>query len=98
MAVRRKPCIQSVGNINAKRCRPFRNKSFHNFYGLKALISLKQMITSVVEKKNLNEKNVDDELVGCCKLSLYANEACDEHEVYFRRWLKRRALFIKFLM
>ena len=56
------------------------------------------MITSVVEKKNLNEQNVDGELVGCCKLLLYANEACDEHEVHFRRWLKRRALFITFLM
>ena len=56
------------------------------------------MITSVVEKKNLNEQNVDGELVGCCKLLLYANEACDEHEVHFRRWLKRSALFITFLM
>ena len=24
-------------------------------------------------------------MVGCCKLSLYANESCDEHAVYFRR-------------
>ena len=31
-------------------------------------------------------------LVGCCKLSLYANESWDEHAIYFRRWLKRRAM------
>ena len=24
-------------------------------------------------------------MVGCCKLSLYANESCDEHAIYFRR-------------
>ena len=24
-------------------------------------------------------------LAGCCKLSFYANESCDEHAVYFRR-------------
>ena len=22
-------------------------------------------------------------VVGCCKLSLYANESCDEHVIYF---------------
>ena len=24
-------------------------------------------------------------MVGCCKLSLYANESCDKHAIYFRR-------------
>ena len=24
-------------------------------------------------------------MVRCCKLSLYANEPCDEHVIYFRR-------------
>jgi len=33
------------------------------------------------KKKNLNEQNF---VVGCCKLSSYANESCDEHAVYFR--------------
>ena len=78
----------------AKDVEIFRN----NFFGLKALITLEQVITSVVEKKNLTERNVDGELVGCWKLSLYANEAYDAHEIHFRRWLKRRALFITFLM
>ena len=38
----------------------------------------------VVEKKNriLISKIA---VVGCCKLSLYANESCDEHAIYFRR-------------
>ena len=35
-------------------------------------------------------------LVGCCKLSWYENESCDEHAVYFWRWLKWRAMFITF--
>ena len=36
--------------------------SVHEFYRLKALITLEQVITSVVEKKNnLNEQNVDGE-------------------------------------
>ena len=30
-------------------------------------------------------------MVGCCKLSLYANESCDEHAIYFWR-LKWRAM------
>ena len=31
-------------------------------------------------------------MVGCCKLSLYANESCDEHAIYFRQGLKWRAM------
>ena len=37
-------------------------------------------------------------LVGRCKLSLYENESCDEHAVYFWRWLKWGAMFITFLL
>ena len=64
----------------------FRNGSVHDFYRLKALITLEQVITSVVEKeKNLKEQNFDGETngSGCCKLLLYANESCDEHAVFF---------------
>ena len=40
----------------------FQNGLFHEFYHLKALINLEQVITSVLEKKNnLNEQNVDGE-------------------------------------
>ena len=35
-------------------------------------------------------------LVGRSKLSWYENESCDEHVVYFWRWLKWRAMFITF--
>ena len=31
-------------------------------------------------------------MIWCCKLSLYANTSCDEHALYFRRWLKWRAM------
>ena len=40
----------------------FRNGSVHKFYRLKALITLEQVITSVVEKKySLNDQNFDGE-------------------------------------
>ena len=58
----------------------FRNGSVYKFYRLKALIILKQVNTSVVEKKK--KKNSKLRL---CKFSLYANEVCDDHHaVYFR--------------
>ena len=46
------------------------NGSVYEFYRLKALIILKQVNTSVVEKKK--KKN---SMARLCKLSLYANEA-----------------------
>ena len=60
----------------------FLNSSVQEFYGLKALIPLEQVNTWVVEKKE--SQLAKDELVWCCKISLYANESCDEHAVYFR--------------
>ena len=42
------------------------------------------------KKKNLNWQNFDLE---CCKLAFHANDPSEEHAVYFRRWLKWRALF-----
>ena len=43
---------------NAKDVELFQNGTVHDFYRLKALITLEQVITSVVEKKkNLNEQN-----------------------------------------
>ena len=57
------------------------------FYRLNALITLEQVnITEwLIKNKNLIAKVA---IVGCCKLSLYANGSCDEHAIYFRRWLK----------
>ena len=37
-------------------------------------------------------------MVGCCKLSLYANESWDERAIYFRQWLKWRPILITFLI
>ena len=50
----------------------FRNVSVHEFYRLKALITLEQVNTTEWSKKIriLISKTA---MVGCCKLSLYAN-------------------------
>ena len=65
---------------------------------LKALVTLEQVNTSVVKKRRiLRTKTSIVRLVWCRKLSLYANESCDEHAYYFfRRWLKCRTMFITF--
>ena len=55
MAAWQKPCIESLEKIKAKDAEPFRNGSVHEFYRLKALITLEEVITSVAGKnKNLN--------------------------------------------
>ena len=52
-------CEESLGKTNVKDSELFRNGSAHEFYRLKALITLEQVNTLVVEKKNLNEQNFD---------------------------------------
>ena len=52
--------------------------SVYEFYGLKSLIILEQVNTSVVEKRE-NEKI---SMVRVCKLSLYADEYFDDYSVY----------------
>ena len=50
----RAPCMfreESLGKIKAKDVELIRNGSVHEFYRLKALITLEQVNTSVVEKK-----------------------------------------------
>ena len=48
--------------------------SVHEFYRLKALISLEQVnTTEVLEKIRILISKT--EMVGCCKLLLYANES-----------------------
>ena len=51
---------------------------------LKALITLEQVNTTEWSKK-IRILISKIAMVGCCKLSLYANESCDEHAIYFRR-------------
>ena len=64
----------------------FRNMSVHEFYRLKALISLKQVNTTERSKKiRILISKMKTAMVGCCKLSLYANGSYDEHAIYFRR-------------
>ena len=60
----------------------FRNMSVHEFYRLKALITLEPVNTTEWSKKIriLINKTA---MVGYCKLSLHANGCCDEQAVYF---------------
>ena len=46
-------CEESLGNIYAKDIELFRNGSVREFYRLKALITLEQVNTLVVEKNTL---------------------------------------------
>ena len=62
--------------------------SVHEFYRLKVLITLEQVNTTEWSKKIriLISKTA---MVGCCKLSLYANVSCDEYAMvnnFFDLW------------
>ena len=64
----------------------FRNMSVHEFYRLKALISLKQVNTTERSKKiRILISKMKTAMVGCCKVSLYANGSYDDHAIFFRR-------------
>ena len=49
-------CEESLGKVNAKDLELFRNRLVHEFYCLKVLITLEQVVE---KKKNLNEQNFD---------------------------------------
>ena len=60
--------------------------SVHEFYRLKALITLKQVNTTERSKKiRILISKMKTAMVGCCKVSLYANGSYDEHAIFFRR-------------
>ena len=65
--------------------------SVHEFYRLKALITLEQVNTTEWSKK-IRILISKIAMVECSERSLYANESCDEHAIYFRPWLKWRAM------
>ena len=44
-------CEESFGEINVKDVKLFRNRSLHEFYHLKALITLEQVNILVVKKR-----------------------------------------------
>ena len=46
-------CEESLGKVNAKDLELFRNRLVHEFYCLKVLITLEQVVE---KKKNLNEQ------------------------------------------
>ena len=85
----RAPCMffeESFGEINARDVELFQNGSFHEFCCLKALITLELVNILVVKKGRriaLSKIWWGDKLIGCCKLSLYANESCDKHAVLY---------------
>ena len=61
----------------------FRNASVHESYHFKALITLKQANTTERSKKiRILISKMKIAMVGCCKLSLYANVSYDEHAIY----------------
>lgn len=63
----------------------FQNRSVHEFYCLNALITLEQVNISVIKKRRrivMGKFWWGGKLIGCCKLSLYANKSCDEHAVF----------------
>ena len=55
----------------------------HELYRLKALITLEEVNTAESSKK-IRILISKIAMVGCYKLSLYADESCDEHAIYFR--------------
>ena len=71
-------CEESLEQIDAKDVELIRNGSVQEFFRFKAFITLEQVNTSV-------KTSMEWLLINRCKLSLYANESCDEHAVYFRR-------------
>ena len=84
---------ESLRKIDAKDVELFRNGSVQEFYRLKALISFRNKWILQWKLRWWGYK-----LVGCCKRSFHANDSCDEHAVYFGRWLKNRAMFVTFLV
>ena len=55
-------CEESLGKVNAKDLELFQNRLVHEFYCLKVLITLEQVVK---KKKNLNEQNFD-QWCTCC--------------------------------
>ena len=51
----------------------FRKESVHEFYRLKALITLEQVNTTEWSKKKIGILISKTAMVGCCKLLLHAN-------------------------
>ena len=55
--------------------------SVHELYRSEALITLEQVNTTEWSEKKIGILFSKIAMVGCCKLSLYANASCDEHAI-----------------
>ena len=78
-------CKESSGKIKESlNLELFRNVSVHEFYRLKALITLEQ-VNTIEWSKKIRILISKIAVVGCCKLSLFENGSCDDHAIYFRR-------------
>ena len=88
-------CKESVGKI---RFRAFLKRVSPWILSLKSVeyFGASEHYWVVKKKRRILIRKIA--MVGCCKLSPYANESCDEHAIYFRRWLKWRAMYITFSM
>ena len=75
-------CEESLGKI---KFRAFPEQVGPRIISLEDVVTLEQVNTTVVEKKERRILISKSAMIGCCKLSLYANEFCDGHAVYFWR-------------
>ena len=74
-------CEESLGKI---KFRAFPKRVGPRILSLQSVDYFEQVNTTKWSKKRriLISKTA---MVGCCKLSLYANGPCDKYAVYFRR-------------
>ena len=88
-------CEESLRKINEKDVELFRNGSVHesvDYFETKKYFRRRK-------KENLYEQNFDGEANRSGVVNFHCMQtSCDEHAVYFRRWLKRRTTFIAFLL
>ena len=75
--------IEATHVLRRKLLELLRKVSVHEFYRLKMLFTLEQVNTPEWSTKKILISKIA--MVGCGKLSLYANNSRDEHAIYFRR-------------
>ena len=79
-------CEESLGKIDAKDFELFRNESVNESVDYFGTIAHELFSESVYRWR-------DYKLVGCCKLSLYANDSCDEHAGLFSAMIEMTCHF-----
>ena len=89
-------CEETLRQINAKDVEFSGKGRSTNFIARKRWLLWNKWILQWSRKRRIFMSKPS--MVRCWKLSLYANESCDGHAVYFRLWLKWQAIFITFLL